>query len=279
MNDASLRTFLAIIETGSLVRASEALHVTQSTVTARLQTLEEELGQPLIVRRKSGATLTPAGVRLERYAVTITDLWGQARQETALPDGFSGVCNIACEPDLWPGLGDRFYRSLLTNHPQLAISVWRGSQSEVADWMAGGKSDLAITTRAAFGAHQEQIALPPDRLVLVSDRPDRPIRFDPGYVFVEAGEEFGRAHAAEFADAGTASLTFGDARLGLEHLLSEGGSAYLPARMANPHIATNRLFQLPNAPEFSRRVFLTVNTSARQAWEWFDDSVAGITEV
>ena len=276
MNDAALKTFLAIIETGNLVRASEALNVTQSTVTARLQALEEELGQPLIVRRKSGATLTPAGVRLERYAVTITDLWGQARQETALPDGFSGICNIACEPDLWPGRGAVFYRFLRDNHPQLAISVWHGSQSEVADWIAGGKSDLAITTRAAFGAQQEQIALEPDRLILVSDRPDRPIRFDPGYVFVEAGDEFGRAHAAEYADAGTASLSFGDARLGLEHLLTEGGSAYLPARMAAPHIAQGELHAITEAPVFTRRVFLTVNVSARQAWGWFDDALAAL---
>ena len=45
MNIISLQTFLAIVETGSLVRASKKMNVTQSTVTARLKTLEEELGQ------------------------------------------------------------------------------------------------------------------------------------------------------------------------------------------------------------------------------------------
>ena len=53
MNITSLKTFLAIVETGSLVRASEKLHVTQSTVTARLKTLEDELGQILLTRQKS----------------------------------------------------------------------------------------------------------------------------------------------------------------------------------------------------------------------------------
>ena len=56
MNLTSLQTFLAILETGSLVRAADKLNVTQSTVTARLKTLEEELGQVLINRQKSGAT-------------------------------------------------------------------------------------------------------------------------------------------------------------------------------------------------------------------------------
>ena len=55
MNDAALCTFIAIADTGSLVRASERLNVTQSTVTARLKTLEEELGQTLFTRGKAGA--------------------------------------------------------------------------------------------------------------------------------------------------------------------------------------------------------------------------------
>ena len=46
MNLQSLATFLAIIETGSLVRAAERLNVTQSTVTARLKALEDHLGHP-----------------------------------------------------------------------------------------------------------------------------------------------------------------------------------------------------------------------------------------
>ncbi|MDG1801269.1 MAG: LysR family transcriptional regulator, partial [Paracoccaceae bacterium] len=58
MNITALQTFLAIVETGSLARASEQMNVTQSTVTARLQSLEQELGQQLIVRQKSGARMT-----------------------------------------------------------------------------------------------------------------------------------------------------------------------------------------------------------------------------
>ena len=55
MSFDEIRTFLAIIETGSLVAASRRLHVTQSTVTARMNALEAELGQKLLHRVKSGA--------------------------------------------------------------------------------------------------------------------------------------------------------------------------------------------------------------------------------
>ncbi len=45
MNISVISTFLAIAERGQLNRAAEQLHVTQSTVTTRLNNLEAELGQ------------------------------------------------------------------------------------------------------------------------------------------------------------------------------------------------------------------------------------------
>ena len=53
MNITVLQTFLTILDAGSLIRASAQLNVTQSTVTARLQSLERELGQTLPKYRAS----------------------------------------------------------------------------------------------------------------------------------------------------------------------------------------------------------------------------------
>ena len=94
MNLAELQTFLAIVETGSLVRASEKLNITQSTVTARLKGLESELGRTLLHRHKSGAELTAAGLKFKRYAEVMSELWRQARLETALPPSVDTVFKI-----------------------------------------------------------------------------------------------------------------------------------------------------------------------------------------
>ena len=270
MNLQELRTFLTIVETCSLVRASEALNVTQSTVTARLKSLEDEIGQTLINRSKSGASMTAAGTRLHGYAGASSDLWRQARQETALPDGMSAVCNLACEFDLWPNLGAQFFQSLRDEHPEIAMSVWLGSAADVATWLDEGKSDLAFTYRAAVSQKQEQIALTPDQLVLVSTKPDSPMRFDPAYIFVEAGQAFARDHAAAYADAGTARISFGNAVTGLEHLLQSGGSAYLPLRMVAEALSDQRLYLLDAAPTFRRSVYLNYNSAARSGSQWLD---------
>ncbi|MGB0439151.1 MAG: LysR family transcriptional regulator [Paracoccaceae bacterium] len=273
MQISNLHTFLAIVETGSLVRAAEQLNVTQSTVTARLQTLEQELGQPLLLRRKSGAVLTPAGERLRRYADTITDLWQQARQEAALPDGFRAVCNMACEDDLWPGLGRDLYHRIRSMRADLAVSVWTGSATDVARWMASGRSELALTYRPVADPNVDSIALPPDTLALVSTDPHSPARFDPGYILVEAGAAFARDHATAYADADIARLSTGSTRLALDLMLDHGGSAYLPRRLSAPLVATGRLHKVANAPTFTRPVFALVHHAARQAWPWFDTAL------
>ena len=275
MQLSALQTFLAIVETGSLVRASERLNVTQSTVTARLKTLEDELGQTLLVRQKSGATLTASGLKLKRYAEVMTALWQQAKQETSLPKGIEAVCNIGCDPDLWPLFGERFFSTLRAANPALALSVWPGSGAELSGWLESGVVDVALSWQPGARAGQTVHALPEQDLVLVSTNPDAPLRFDPGYVFVEAGEEFGRNHAAAYADAGVANISFGSPVWGLEFLLREGGTAYLPEGLVEAHLTSGALHRII-APVFQRGAYLITNDAAVAGWEWLTPAISDL---
>ena len=270
MNLTALQTFLTILETGSLVRAAEHLNVTQSTVTARLKTLEAELGQTLITRQKSGAIPTAAGLRLKRYAETMGQLWRQARAEVAMPGGIHSVCNIGCHPDLWPGIGDQLFDGIRTRQTDVALSIWHGGQIELSTWLNSGLIDVALTywpsTRPDHTGHN--LAL--DRLILVSTNPDAPLRFDPGYVFVESGDAFGNWHAATYADADVTRLSFGSAVLGLQHILAHGGTAYLPQRVATPWLEQGRLHLIREGPVFERPTWLVFNERAAQGWPWFE---------
>lgn len=265
----ALQTFLAILETGSLVKASERLHVTQSTVSARLKGLEDELGQTLLNRYKSGVTPTSSGLRLKRYAETMVELWRQARQETALPQTVEAVCNIGCHADLWPGLARRFFDHVREAAPAVALSVWHGGQNDLATWQTSGLTDVSFTYWPVAKPRQTVEALAPDRLVLVSTTPGAPASPGPGYVFVEAGEEFGRRHAAAFADAEPARFSFGSATLGLEYIRERGGSAYLPDRIADPLVRAGALFPAEGAPVFERPAYLVWNDDAIRRWPWF----------
>lgn len=281
MNITSLQTFLAIVETGSLVRASQEMNVTQSTVTARIKTLEDELGQVLLNRLKSGTTLTPAGTKLLRYARVMTGLWRQAKFEAGLPAGLSSVCTFGCDPGLWQGPGKAFFDGVTSGHPEMAVSVYQGRSRDLEEWLGSGMVDVILTHDSGARGQQTIYPLPPEELVLYSDRPDTPIKADPKYVFVDHGEDYRRAHGETYHDAGTARVSFDSARWALDYLLARGGSAYLPRPLAAPLVATGRLHELTEAPIYLRKKHLIVNDTAAQNWHWFRplvEQMAGIAE-
>ena len=77
MNLIAVKTFLAVVQTGNLNKAAELVNVTQSTVTARLDALDSELGQALLVRSRKGAQLTKAGFAFQRHAEVLVRTWEQ----------------------------------------------------------------------------------------------------------------------------------------------------------------------------------------------------------
>jgi DNA-binding transcriptional LysR family regulator len=276
MNITALQTFLAIVDTGNLVRASQKLNVTQSTVTARLKSLEDELGQQLLNRQKSGTTLTPAGTKLLRYARIMTGLWRQARYETGLPAGLSSVCTFGCDRELWHGPGRAFFDGVVQGHPDMAVSVQQGGGRELEEWLAAGLVDVILTYGASARGNQTVYALPPEELVLYSDREVTSIRADPKYIFVDHGEEYRRAHGETYHDAGIARVSFDSSFWALQFLLERGGSAYLPRALAAPLVAEGRLYELCEAPIYSRKKMLVVNDSAAANWGWFAPLVGAL---
>ena len=74
MNLDAIRTFLAIVETGSFTKAAEIVHKTQSAVSMQMKRLEERLSRPVFARDGRASKLTEDGERLLDYARRIVKL-------------------------------------------------------------------------------------------------------------------------------------------------------------------------------------------------------------
>jgi DNA-binding transcriptional LysR family regulator len=211
-----------------------------------------------------------------RYARIMTGLWRQARYETGLPAGLSSVCTFGCDRELWHGPGRAFFDGVVQGHPDMAVSVQQGGGRELEEWLAAGLVDVILTYGASARGNQTVYALPPEELVLYSDREVTSIRADPKYIFVDHGEEYRRAHGETYHDAGIARVSFDSSFWALQFLLERGGSAYLPRALAAPLVAEGRLFELHEAPIYSRKKMLVVNDSAAANWDWFAPLVGAL---
>ena len=266
MNQQNIRTFLAIIETRNLNHAARKLNVTQSTVSARLNSLEDELGQALFHRKKSGAELTSAGFKFERYATLMTDLWRQAIQETALPSEVNYVCNFGCHPELWSCLAHNLFQQVHLNQPNAALSIWQGEQDTLTRWLSSGLIDVAICYSPSLQENWTAKILYHDKLVLVSTVNRKLTRWDPTYIYVDYGEEFRRDHATAYPDGDTPMKVFNSAQWALDYLLENGGSAYLPERLIKPQLKSKSLYRVNKAVEFNRNIYLILNNSSTSSW-------------
>ena len=187
MNTITLETFVAIVETGSLVRASERLHVTQSTVTTRLNTLEQDLGQTLIHRQKSGAVMTLAGLKFKRYAEAMLDLWQKSQSEATLPGSVNQICNIGCIPDIWPFWGKQIFDQISNTLPQTALAAWPGQMRDMIEWLDSSVIDMALSFQPRHHESFTSRQIATTKLALFSTRKDVPIRFDSNYLYVDVG--------------------------------------------------------------------------------------------
>src|SRR5689334_15641346 len=73
-----LAAFVAAVETGSIRAAAEALDLTQSATTKRVQALESRLGVPLLIRDRHGVRASEQGMTLYPEARRALDALAQA---------------------------------------------------------------------------------------------------------------------------------------------------------------------------------------------------------
>jgi DNA-binding transcriptional LysR family regulator len=66
-----LRTFIVVVEQGTLSAAAQKLHLRQPTITLQIQNLEESIGVKLLTRKGKGVELTPEGEIVLRKAVQL----------------------------------------------------------------------------------------------------------------------------------------------------------------------------------------------------------------
>jgi DNA-binding transcriptional LysR family regulator len=258
------RTFVEIVSTGSFIKAAERLNVAQTTVSARVRLLEQQLGRPLFVRNKAGAALTPAGEQFLRYAPSFVQLWQRARQQVAVPKGHRAVLTVGSEVSLWQPLLFEWVRMMRRSHPDIALRVHVDVPQDLIAHVAAGLVDIAIMYAPQHRPGLEVDLLLEEELVLVTTSLESYRADDPQYVHVEWGPDFSLHHGVSFPDI-MPSLVSNLGPLALGYVLLEGGSGYFRMRAVQQYLESGQLHLVPGAPHFSFPVYAVRSTNVDAA--------------
>ncbi len=257
MDITLIRTFLEVAATGSFVNASDRLFVTQSAVSLRIQRLEEDLGKPLFTRSKAGAELTPAGVEFERYALSFVKLWAEARQQIALPEGFTQSISIGAQYSLWPRVGFDLIDGLRREMPGLSIRAELGMPDRLTRFLVEGviQAALLYTPQIRPGLTVQRVF--EEELILCASWKDN-ANWQDHYVFVDWGPEFLQEHETVFPGLANPGLTLSLGALAGNYFAERKAAGYLPARYARTFLEAGTLHRVSGTPGFAYPVWSVV---------------------
>lgn len=277
MDTELARTYLAVVAAGNFISAAERLHVTQSTVSARIHALEEQLGCTLFVRNKGGTTLTPAGRQFQKHAGTLVRTVEHARHDVGIPRGFRGALTIGGRFGLWEQLLLRWLPLMRETAPDISVRAEIGMEPELMQGLVEGRLDIAVmyTPQSRPGLKVELLL--EETLLLVSTDGGGRAEPGPGYIYIDWGPEFYARHSASFPDFIGPALTANIGWLGLQHILENGGSGYFPVRLAQPYLESGRLVRLHGAPEFHLPAYVVYPTDGRS--DFHDDALQNVRRI
>jgi DNA-binding transcriptional LysR family regulator len=161
---------------------------------------------------------------------------------------------------LWQPLLLEWVRKMRRSHPDIALRVHVDVPQDLIAHVAAGLVDIAIMYAPQHRPGLEIDLLIEEELVLATTDLEAYRAHDPGYVHVEWGPDFSLHHAVSFPDT-TPSLVANLGPLALNYILSEGGSGYFRLHSIKRHLASGKLYLVPNAPHFSFPVYATYSSN------------------
>ena len=140
---------------GSIRRASERLRISQSSIAAAIDRVEQEFGVRIFVRQPSkGLTVTRSGRQLlQRIAGLLAEVDSFAVNASTLNDTLSGELNIGCFAPFSPQFLPSIFRDLTDRHPAISIHLYEGDMREVQRLLIEGTVDVILSYDIGL-AHQ-----------------------------------------------------------------------------------------------------------------------------
>ncbi|MEM7544584.1 MAG: hydrogen peroxide-inducible genes activator [Pseudomonadota bacterium] len=169
-----LRYLTAIAQTAHFRRAAEQCGVSQPSLSAQIQSLEDTLGIHLVERGRSGVSLTPVGREVVSRARNvledvraIADLASQAR------DDLIGTIRLGAKPTLGPYLLPHVASALRSRHRDLKLYIREAPPRDLERELSEGMHDIILSQLPLVGS--EFIARPlfrePLYLAMDTDHP------------------------------------------------------------------------------------------------------------
>lgn len=145
-----LRTFVAVVEAGSMTGAANAQHLTQAAVSQQVKRLEELFDEQLFDRSQRRVALTSIGQRLLSHARRMVALNDEIWSTFNAPE-FEGEINMGVPHDIFKPFMPQILRSFNRAWPKINLVLHSSATAALLSQLHAGELDLILTTEALPG--------------------------------------------------------------------------------------------------------------------------------
>lgn len=257
MDTELLKTFLEVARTRHFGKAARNLYVSQSTISARVHQLEEQLGASLFVRARNNIQLTPVGLRLLPHAEAMLTSWSRVRQEVINEENITDVVVVGAVPSLWDIALNEWLVRIYDLMPSLSIIGEVKQVDSLVSSVQTGMLDIGFLFDPVqiSGLVLETVSSIP--LVLVSTRKNMDMEtiLQEDYVHVDWGAAFSVKYDKALQRQPASRIRVDQGRLALEFLRNHAGSAYLPKPMIVDELKKGKLNIVKGASVIDRTMY------------------------
>ena len=258
-----LDTFLDLIETRSFHRTAERLHVTQSTVSARVQALEAATGARLFTRSRAGTDLSTEGLKFEPHARALRHAWAEARRAVE-PSGAAVTLRIGIQNDLAAGQIGAWLANFRRALPGCAFYIEPDYSGQMCRDIALGSMDFAVmySPQPLADLHIQSIGEVRYRLVswAGSRRGDVDLA---GYIRGSYSAAFDRTHGAVMPEFTVAALASGQNAAVVGMLQALGGSGFVLEDAARGLVASGGFQMVADVEPIGQPIYAVMHQRHR----------------
>lgn len=156
MEIRQLRTFQVVASLLSFSKAAKVLHYAQSSISAQIKALEDDLGVQLFDRLEKKVVLTDAGQKLLQYAKRIVDLTEETRSELTNEKGLTAHFNLRVPESMSTYRFVPILSQFHDEYPQARITLSNCVYHELKNELSKGVYDLGFLYTDTFLAKDLQ---------------------------------------------------------------------------------------------------------------------------
>ncbi|MDZ4137880.1 MAG: LysR family transcriptional regulator [Erythrobacter sp.] len=263
MQPEHLETFLDLIETRSFNRTADRLGLTQSTVSARIASLEAALGARLFTRSRAGTDLTTEGLKFETHARLLRHAWAEARR-AVLNTAAALSLRIGIQNDLAAGhIGD-WVAEFRNKLPDCAFYLEPDYSTQMCRDLAQGNLDFAVmfTPHPQPDLHFASIGEVRYRLIS-TDADTRAGLHAESYIRANYAPAFDQSHRQLLPEMHDAPLASGQNAAVAGLLATLGGAGFVLEEAATQLAAHGRFQLVSDVPAITQPVYAAMHLRHR----------------